>query len=203
LAGEREIDGIRTSILEWQVRKADRYSAFDSINSILDEGGVLRLYVASQLGYALPRIEHVGIDGRVATRFDSTDFEEPHAGLFFPRHCSYQNFPEDGSAGYYNRYEILEMNDVNEPIPEESFVVSLPQGTSVTDRRTAEGADFRIGSLSAGLPSDLARVIHPEGQVPARNWTNAGLRGIAIGVLGLLLLVILYFRRRRRAVGCP
>ena len=70
------VNGVGTRVLEWDVNPREKYLAFQAINELLGGGGKLRLYVARQLGYALPRIEHVDKFGTVQDRFDFSDFIE-------------------------------------------------------------------------------------------------------------------------------
>jgi hypothetical protein len=129
LLGTETINGIETQGLEWDVDPKDKFLAFGPINSMLQYGGKLRLHVARQLGYALPRIECVDKFGTVQDRFDFSDFKEVAPGIFMPALCRL-----DG--GSFNRtYQLKKIEKINEPIPDGDFVLSIPAATSVNDDR--------------------------------------------------------------------
>jgi hypothetical protein len=200
LTGGAEVDGIAAKVLEWDVPQADRYAAFYGISSRLNNGGKLRLYVAPQLGFVLPRIETVDPQGRVATRFDSTGFKEVGAGLFFPKQCGYRDFDENGVPDdkiHFNQYEILRVEKVNEAIPEEDFAVQLPAGTSVADERTPQTVYFDLGDITESMPDDLRDSLRLEKVPPPRTWRRAIVLGLAIGACALCVLVVVYAVRRR------
>jgi hypothetical protein len=197
LAGEAVVDGTPTTILEWDVAKEDRYRAFDRISNPLDNGGILRLYVAPQLGCALPRSEDVSPAGAVVKRFDASGFEEVRAGLFYPKRCGHRLYSAAGEPDYYQEYEIVRAEDVNEPIPEEAFVLSLPGGAYVRDARTKPAASFWVGDLEDALPADLGEIAATEGRPARRTWRLSLRWGFGIGVPLLLLLLGLYAARRR------
>jgi hypothetical protein len=57
--------------------------------------------------------------------------------------------------GYYtDQFEIIRLNDVNKPIPESAFEVSLPAGTEIADYRTNNDGEF----LKAKQPFLLSKV---------------------------------------------
>ncbi len=85
LLGAENINGIDAVILEWDADPDDKYLAFGAISDMLKEGGKLRIYVARQLGHALPRIEHVDRFGTVQDRFDYSGFREVARGGLSPR----------------------------------------------------------------------------------------------------------------------
>jgi hypothetical protein len=72
--GPGEIDGLKVRLLEWDVPAADWGDAFVEITQPLRQGGKLRVYVARDLGYVLPKVEHVTPDGFVAASFSASEF---------------------------------------------------------------------------------------------------------------------------------
>lgn len=192
-AAPSDVNGIAVHVLEWAVPEPEKYKAFHGTNDLTSKGGALRLYVAPQLGYALPRIEYVGRNGKVAASFDSWDFEEHTGGLFLPKRCKMQYYTDKG-PGYYLEYEILELKDVNQSIPDSEFVVQLPVGTEVADSR-GKGSIFFVINEKDPIPTDFQDVI-AKAQPPfwGRNWHTALIVGVgaAVVVLGLG-----YFVRRR------
>jgi hypothetical protein len=189
------IDGIQVEILEWSVRDRDKYRAFGAITDPLRAGGTLRLYVASELGCALPRIEHVAADGQLETVFEAKDFFDAGSGIYMPRLIRQQGFLPLGTRGFYVRYDIKEVDHVNEPIDDSVFSVELPNGCDVGDERVpGHSVHFRVGEVLE-VPADLEDVI----VVPSARggWTSAVVYGVLAGLcLGAAYLSIRYFRRR-------
>jgi len=133
--GIDEMDGMAVSIIEWEVPAEEIYDAFYAVNDLLKEGGVLRLFVAPDLGYTLPKIEHVAHSGKVQTVYRSRDFREVAEGLFFPREIVQHTNGADGQSGFTWKYVFQRIEGVNEPVDEDEFLVSLPEGTLVADLR--------------------------------------------------------------------
>ncbi len=141
-AGTADVGGYPCAILDWTVSAKDRWAAFSSTVPPLKSGGVLRLYVSKDLGYALPRVEYLAPDGAVATRFDSTDFWCVGRGIFFPKSVILQTFPRKGQLEYSLEYAIEAVEDINNPIPDDAFHAVLPAGTSVADAQGAPPLHF-------------------------------------------------------------
>jgi len=127
--GAETVNGVGTRALEWDVDPKDKYLAFHAINDLLSDGGKLRLYVARQLGYALPRIEHVDKFGTVQDQFDFSDFREVAPEIHVPAICRL------GRGNFEQKYHLTKIEKVNESIPNNDFVLSIPAGTSVGDNR--------------------------------------------------------------------
>jgi RNA polymerase sigma factor (sigma-70 family) len=127
--GAENVNGVETTVLEWDVPVEDRYLAFEAIPEMLKEGGKLRIYVAPQLGHATPRIDHLDRFGTVQDRFEYSEFQEAAPTIFVPAVC------ENGVGVYKSAYRLTKVEDVNRPIPAEEFVLSIPSGTSVQDER--------------------------------------------------------------------
>ena len=172
LLGAETVSGITTQILEWTVTESDRFLAFHAIDEMLREGGKLRLYVAPQLAYALPRIEHVDRFGTVQARFDFSGFKELAPGIFFPTLCQL------GSGAFHRTYQLKKVERINALFPDKEFVLEIPADTSIGDERPKVtdklGPDgtrtyslkdypfrhFRSGaSYPQGLPAELWKEI--------------------------------------------
>ena len=157
LAGDKTVDGIATKVVEWDVSEHNKFLAFNSITQPLMKGGVLRLFVAPQFGYALPCVEYVDGEGFVANRFDATDFQEVTKGLFMPKCFSCQVFEKDGTLGWCERYKILRTENINAFIPGVAFSTNLPAGTIVADRRTGNSVDYVLDRSLEAHDFDLDR----------------------------------------------
>jgi hypothetical protein len=133
--GPRTIDGMATYGLQWNVTSDDFDEALLVIPPRIAEEltGKLRLYVASQLGHTIPRIEYVADDGEVVKRFDTRDFVEVDDGLFFPRSTRYET--RHAKERYVREYQILQVRYANQRLPDSVFAVDVPSHTRVRDSR--------------------------------------------------------------------
>ena len=160
LLGAETVNGVGTRVLEWDVDPKDKYLAFHAINELLGGGGKLRLYVARQFEYALPRIEHVDKFGTVQDRFDFSDFIEVAPKIYVPTLCRL------GVGDYTQNYHLTKIDSINEAIPSKDFVFSIPAGTAVQDIRPklkdkvdAEGKQhFQLEGLPPPSISDWSTV---------------------------------------------
>lgn len=198
LKGTVEVNGVTAKLLEWKVPKADISKAFHAVNELTMEGGLLRLYVAPQLGYALPRIEHVGENDTVMASFDSKDFEAVAEGLFLPKECKLQYFDRKG-PGYSVRFQISNIEKANQTIPDKDFVVQLPRDTEVFVRRDGKEVAFTVEEATGSLPvAGLDDVIAlPSSSVFRRTWVWAVVTGAVVALVASGAVVLI--RRRRRA----
>ncbi len=201
--GKGDVDGVPVEIIEWLVGKEQAVSRtaspFYSLDAELVKGGILLLYVAPQLGYALPRIEHVRLDGSVQARFDSRGFKEVTPGIFFPRECSLQYFGP-GGGGAYERVTLKRVEKINEPIPEEDFLVEVPVGTTVGDARDVKKpVHFRIAESEPLPVRNLGNVVVVAAKEPSSWAGNTVLMALLMGLgFGTLVSAVLYLLVRRR-----
>src|SRR5262249_39282475 len=119
--GDGDEDKVRT--LEWVIPERDYrvLQAYHPVLSDANDATLLRLYVAPQLGYAVRRLDYCTPDGRMANRFEATDFREMAPGFFMPRRYAYiRNFSDFGRTEglYVDQFELLEAKNVNQPLPE-------------------------------------------------------------------------------------
>lgn len=155
-AGAAVVSGVRTQVLEWDVVGRE-FSPFHSFNELTNRGGTLRLYVARELGYALPLVEYVGTDGTVATAFTSSNFET-YGGVDFPRRCVMQYYTKKG-AGFYVSYDIATVKRANQPVADSEFAITVNQGTSVDDQRDPRARNMFTVKDGVAIPPDLSCVI--------------------------------------------
>jgi hypothetical protein len=190
--GEVRVNNVRSILLEWKI--ANPRQGFHGINDLLKDGGSLRVYVAPDLGFALPSYEYVAPDGRVVMRFDAMDFKEDAPSVFFPRRCELQTF--DPAPMYYVEYTMTSVQRLNDVIPDEDFKLSIPVGTTVSDGRV--GTAYRIDSADTPLEKELDDIVI-ESQAPARTWRRP-VTAVAVGaVLTVILIALLLYLRRGRA----
>ncbi len=197
--GEKEINGIKTQLMEWRVPATDRYKAFGAVGPITEHGGLLRIYTAPQLGYALPRYEYFGTQGKLSDQFDSLDFAEAAPGLFVPRRCEARYYGQKGED-HQVVFEILKLDSANEPIPDEAFKIYLPDGTDVVYGVDGTGAiTFKVKPEGA-MPLEGLEDIIGVGS-PQSFWRKNAFTAIASGAaLGITVLLIgIYLRKRRHS----
>jgi hypothetical protein len=198
LVERTNVNGVEVEGVEWAVTKAER-NAFKSLGEDLLNGGTLRVFVAPQLGYALPRILYIGMSGRVSASFDCSSFEEVAAGVFLPHKCGAQFF-QNRVPTCYVQFNITGTEKINEPIPEQDFIIQLPVGTIVGDSRSGKGSTiFTIEKAGVSLPvSDLSDIISI-GPIPGKArywpWFAVGI-GVSLGI-GLVIVCTTVLGRRR------
>ena len=84
------------------------------------------------MGYVLPRADGLISGGEVVQRVDQTNFKKYTDTIYLP---SNTDKLEVGNGRNHWRYGLSDIHMVNEPIPEEDFVVIVPEGTRVVDSR--------------------------------------------------------------------
>ncbi len=198
--GQVEINGVSTFMLEWSVPEADKYKAFGFASAVTERGGKLRIYIAPQLGYALPCVEIQGLDGTMDARYDAFDFFEAAPGIFIPKRCQWLNYYDREGNFRTTVDEIRKVEKVNEPIPDEVFKIYLPLGTRVADDRSGKGTQvFDIKAESDWSLHGLDDIVEVAPKQPF--WRRRGV-AITIGVAaGLLVVLAIVFFKRGRAKG--
>lgn len=198
--GQAEVNGVSTRILEWSVPEKDKYKAFHAVGDITARGGTLRIYVAPQLGFVLPRIEILGLAGMVQDRYDAFDFFEAAPGIFLPKRCQRSVYDREGDC-ITSITELKKAERLNEPIPEDVFKMFLPLGTRVADDRSSvKGTQvFDIQAEGDLLGRELDDIAQVDSNLPF--WRRRGI-AITVGVVaGLLVVLAILFYSRRRAKG--
>lgn len=123
--------------------------------------------------------------------YESSNFDEV-SGIHIPRDCQLTyEFPPH----YYVQFHLEKIEQINEPIPEEAFVITFRNDTRIQDRRDpAKPLLFRVGSTQP-VPSDVTDVIAvPEGET---GYGRAVLAGISIGLLALPIPIVLWRKRSK------
>jgi hypothetical protein len=201
LGGKAQLDGVAVQVIEWDVSSEDRYRAFHLIGPMLQQGGTLRLYVAPQLGFALPLIEHIAPNGKPHQRFSSSEFSEDAPGIYFPRRFELKTFDATGPTSYL-AFDIHEVLQLNQPIPDSEFKLSFPKGTSVADGRSGVGSlVFRVGEDPVPTQDlDDVFITPGGGGMVIAWWLQATLVGILLAAICVVVHLLLI--RRRASVSC-
>ena len=186
--GSSTVNSVAVVALELAVPAEDHRSAFHILLPALRAGGIIRLYVAPQLGITLPRIEILSPSRQVAQSYDSIDFLEVAPGIHFPRRLWTQTHAVEGATRYRGEFAVR-CELINQLIPEDDFVVELPIGTRVQDARepgdvikfelTEASTSSRLRSLTSASQSG------PDFRFMDR-WGNAVIVGLVVGVVALI-----------------
>lgn len=194
--GNDKVAGYDVEVYEWAVPAADAGSAFRSFNALTQGGGVLRAYIAPSLGFAVPRVEHVGTSGAIGAVLDASDFFQS-GGFHFPRRARIQYVGPAGPT-FATSYKITRVEAVNEAIPDSEFAVLLPVGTEVADARDGKQSLIFEVTDPASVPDSLSDVMKTER--PSGGWFRSWKGGVVLGlVLGTAALVALAVIRRVRS----
>ena len=192
IVGSSVVNTVPVTILELVVPMESHREAFHVILPHLKSGGLIRLYVAPQLGFVLPRIEFVTASRQVAQTYDAKGFEEVAAGIYFPAHCSTETHVTGGASRYRGEFAVR-CELINQPIPPEDFIVALPMGTRVQDARQPNSViKFELTKASSSgelaAPSSISE-LGPRVMFLDR-WRNAVIVGIAIGGLASISFLL-------------
>jgi len=186
------IQAVPVTILELPVAAEQAREAFHILPPALKQGGMIRLYIAPQLGFVLPRIEFVAPSNEIAQSYEAMDFSEVAPGIYFPRRI----WNETHAAGGANRYRgefTVRGELINEAIPEEDFVVELPIGTRVQDaHEPGDVIKFELTepTSSAKVWADSAsRPLGPSSGIFDR-WGSAGIIGALIGAVASISFLL-------------
>jgi hypothetical protein len=207
LRGGSDLQGIHTTALEWPIPSQKRWAELAHVDHSA-KGGRLRLYVAPQLGYVLPRYDYYNPRGELVQRCEADGFQESAPGIYFPRKIRRICYLK-GEVGFAAYFDIESVDQVNEPIAEEAFILRLPKGTVIADSRSqTHSIMFRLGETPPVPGTEDLQEVLAELPPPARpgySWGLAVLLGIALGLalLACLALGYRYYRRQARQTPPP
>ncbi len=158
----------------------------------------MRLYVAPQLGFVLPRMEFVTASHQVAQTYNAKSFDEVAPGIYFPAHLSTETHATGGTSRYRGEFAVR-CELINQPIPAEDFIVPLPTGTRVQDARQPNSViKFELTKVSSSrelpTPSSISE-LGPNVRFLDR-WRNAVIVGLAIS--GMATISFLLAARNQR-----
>jgi hypothetical protein len=194
VTGSTVVNNVSVAVLEATIPAADRREAFHVVSPQLQSGGLMRLYVAAQLGFVVPRIEFLSVKKEAAVVYDAADFGEAAAGIYLPGRISTEIRGAAGEVQYRGEFSIR-YELINEGLPPEEFIVNLPRGTHVQDARVP-GHVTTFDVAESQSTASLLTAALPSTRSPAGffgRWRNAILIGIAIGGLGSIAV---YFSAR-------
>ena len=189
--GVETVGGYRAEVFEWVVSAKDADLAFRGTNRVTRDGGLLRVSIAPSLGYAILRIDKVGVSGQIGAVLEASDFSQAN-GIHLPSRAKIQYFDENGPS-FVIQYHIKKIANINEPIPESEFILELPIGTEVHDARDKKNSNFFTLTKDSPIPEGLNTVVLREGDRRTpwfRSWKGAVAIGVGLGVIGLLVLFV-------------
>ena len=193
------IHGVNVVVLEASVSAAKRGEAFHVLLPALKSGGILRLHVAPQLGFVLPRIEFLTPANQLVHSYEAVEFSEMAPGVYLPRRIWTETLPAAGSSRYRAEFAVR-YDLINQPIPAEDFVAQLPPGTHVQDAHEpgdvikfdTPAASTTTELISQGFSSDMTKGVFGR-------WQNAAYFGIMIGTVVSIGLLLAVRSKRQRA----
>jgi hypothetical protein len=198
LESATEVDGFRCEVVVVRVPDGDAETAFWAFDDDLANGGEIRMYIAPELGFVLPRMEFLGASGVVRKRFEASDFVEASAGLFVPSFARMQRLTGN-VPGMYNEFVGLTATNVNEPVDPKHFRLLVPEGASVREAATVSksGTARHFWASAENRPPDLDMI-----EVAGSESGNSFWSALAVGFLlgcGAILAMLLIRRWRVRA----
>ena len=129
LVGTETTNGVETQVFEWPATAMENRSATSPRSDLAKGPGIQRVYIAPQLGFAVVKIKHLDKFGLAESVTDFSEFQEVAPGIFFPFREQYQD------RTVTRRIHTLRVTDINQPIPEQLFVLRIPTGTQIEDVR--------------------------------------------------------------------
>lgn len=192
--GEEIVEGHQCRIIEVEIKKEERAAwTFSDINR---NGGFVRMWIAPELGYAIPRVEELGNDRRVAGIYLSSEFKEYTSGLFLPRQCHCVFYSSSG-ATYSHAFRDIEYADVNGEIPSAAFTIEVSQNTTIADQRGGhEGKGVSVFKAADSEQVNRAGLVGLVSVAPPKEagWWNTF--AIALAGVACLILACIVFRHR-------
>ncbi len=155
------VDGVPCEICELDVSGENAVSAFQLFTPLLNSGGTLRLHIAPQLGFVLPLVEFYAHSGVRAVAYEAKDWLEFPGQLHFPRQIRKELLAPSGVIEY--EQFTIEPTLIGQPIPDSEFVVEIPAGTRVQDKR--EGTRVRRFLLTP--PATWQELVGPDPDRPS------------------------------------
>lgn len=142
LAGEKEVNGFTTKVIELDIPREDLHKALDGVHPALEKTATLRLFVSPKLGHVLIRYEQVGPKNFVPQRRDFFQFSEVWPGLYLPFVSQFEAARDEVSP-YKTRYEIKGTILINRAIPDTVF--KMPAGIDLLlDERPRESTKKHV-----------------------------------------------------------
>ena len=149
----KHIRGVLCEVCELDIPAKDVPRVVAIVHPRLAGGAVLRLHVAPQLGFVLPLVEVLGPDGAEMVTYTGSRFTEVADQVYFPRQIRMRARLATGETRY-QQFTIVG-SQINEPVPDSEFNVSIPAGTRVQDER--DGGQVRRFEVVA--PTDSFEVV--------------------------------------------
>lgn len=140
ITGSTNVSDVRCFVVEIPIPASDVLDAFLSVRNrqLLQGGAVLRMFIAPEFGYAVPRYEYLGKEGLIDRTFSCEAFVEYPGHFFFPQSARIEygrSTTQRGRPRTLLMAEVTKVHSLNEPVDTKLFDVSVPADTVVTDAR--------------------------------------------------------------------
>ncbi len=200
VTGKAVINGVDTVVLEAMPKHTYCYH-FVHIRDNTVREKKLKWYIAPSKGGVIMQMENYDEKGNLLFRHVCSDLKDVGSGIWWPRYIKTMNAKGNDEKLIPEKLEKkgaviarMDINLVNQDIPEEKFSMDIPTGTKVFDGRNPEKPfefTVRETTLLEVLPATLDAEIEPNTN-SFLNWKFAvGLGLILSAVFG----VIVYLRR--------
>ena len=201
ITGSNIVNTVPVVVLELAVAAENHRQAFHVVSPALKSGGTIRLFVAPQLGFVLPRVEFLTNSNEVAQSYDAVGFNEAAPGIYFPERLWTETHAAGGASRYRAEF-ITRCELINQSIPQEDFVVELPAGTRVQDAQEPGSViTFELTEMSSSskLPThgSISGLLWPPLRFLDR-WGNAVIVGLVIGTVSSISLLLAARNQRYR-----
>lgn len=193
---DENYQGIDVKIIEWELSRSEIPKALVTVTTLTISAGKLRLYVAPSLGFALPRIEYLTLDGKPGIIFETSSFSKYADDVYLPNKFSRQDFGPKGKMSLHV-YEVVSYKLVNLTLPDEEFSESLLNGTSIVDGRS--GMAFTVGDKMTPNIADIDDIVRNYRKKRMPNWATISLAIVVGCVIGVILFVF-WSRLKRRSI---
>ncbi len=193
LVEEQRLAGVNTYVLQWQVDVLDFDEALIVIPPRIakQRKGYLRIHVAPDLGFALPRIEYRAIDDETVKRFESSDFVQVDSDIYYPR--SSQCITRHADQSFLTDFQVHDIRHVNQKLPGETFTLQIPARTRMRDSRP--GLPTTVLVLDQPLHLDeLETTLHLGSPVQSRSLLRVVC--FILNAVAVLSLIVLWLRKR-------
>jgi len=133
--GETQVNGINVHICEIAIDE-ENLIWFGGFRAELGTGGKIRLFIAPDYGYVIPRIEYRTHRDQLCQIFLYEEFELIN-GLWLPRKLIRMSpdMNDESKILSTSTFEILKYDMINKDVPDEEFIVDLPPTSRVRDFR--------------------------------------------------------------------
>lgn len=152
------------------------------------ETSLLKLTTVPAQGYVLSRVEFLSLDQHQQVTFNSTGFRDAGNGVFFPSRTEYICVSPFNME--HITYNIHRASDINDPVPEKAFELTLLPGTKVRNTLPGLEAVFTVGETAGATSIHEAIQFVPLEPIPGSSAPGRVILLFASVGIGLLLLMV-------------